>query len=116
VLPPDGEPEPDGAIIVAAADDYRGRKPGAADVRCVIEGADSSLEHDRTTKLQVYARAGIPQYVIINLVDRVVEVFREPHAAGSRYAQMATLAPGQTVEFSCGDGKTVAVPVDRLLP
>ena len=42
VLPPDGEPEPDGAIIRAAADDYRGRKPGAADVLCVIEVADAA--------------------------------------------------------------------------
>src|SRR5947209_705088 len=36
-LPPFGEPEPDGAIIVEAPDQYRDRKPGPADIHCVIE-------------------------------------------------------------------------------
>ena len=85
-IPPDGEPEPDGAIIRVAQDDYRGRKPSAADTLCVIEVADSSLEHDRTTKLRIYARAGIPQYVIIDLVNRLVEDYRQPEPEGERYA------------------------------
>ena len=116
VLPPDGEPEPDGAIIVAAADEYRGRKPGAADLFCVIEVADSSLEHDGTTKYATYARAGIPQYVILNLVDRAVEVFEQPVAGEERYARHQAFKAGEAVTFWCGEGRTVVVPVESLLP
>ena len=44
----------------------------------MIEVADSSLGLDRTTKLGIYAAAGIPQYVIVNLPERVVEVYTVP--------------------------------------
>lgn len=116
-LPPDGEPEPDGAIVRDVEDRYRGRHPGPADVYCVIEVSDSSLDHDRTTKAQLYARAGIPQYVLINLVDRVVEVRAGPRAdGGGRYDTATPLGPGMAVEFWCGGGRTVAVPVEQLLP
>src|SRR5437764_815669 len=77
-LPPDGEPEPDGAIVRGTIDDYRRRKPVAADVSCVIEVADSSLDRDRGTKQRIYADAGIGQYIIINLFEKTVEVYERP--------------------------------------
>ena len=116
ILPPDGEPEPDGAIVRDVEHRYRAQHPGPADAFCVIEVADSSLDHDRTTKLRIYAEAGITQYVIINLVDRTVEVYREPRPEAGRYGQMTTLSPGQDVEFFCGQGRVVSVPVAQLLP
>jgi Uma2 family endonuclease len=116
LLPPDGEPEPDGAIALGTNDDYRGRKPVAADVPCVIEVADSSLERDRVTKLRIYAEGGIAQYVGINLVEDVVEVYERPVAGKGKYADTRHLNGGDTVEFSCGQGRCVGVDVARLLP
>ena len=43
-----------------------------------VEVAESSLEFDRKQKVSLYARAGIEDYWIVNLVDRVLEVYREP--------------------------------------
>jgi Uma2 family endonuclease len=48
-----------------------------------VEVADSTLEFDRTRKLEVYAEAGIREYWIVNLADNVVEVYRDP--AGPAY-------------------------------
>ena len=74
----DGEPEPDGVIARGTPDDDFRFHPRAADVILVIEVADSTLTRDRGPKLRSYARAGIPVYWIINLVDRQVEVHTDP--------------------------------------
>ena len=116
-LPPRDEPEPDGAIIAGTEDDFRDAHPGAADVLSVIEVADASLDRDRRTKLRTYAGAGIQQYVIINLVARVCEVYTEPLAEQGRYGRSETLAPGKSVSFrTATSGKPLTVPVKRLLP
>ena len=116
-LAPINEPEPDAAIVLGTLDDYRDRHPGPADVLCAIEVADSSLQHDRTTKLGIYAGAGIPLYIIINLVDRVMEVYSDP-AAGlvPRYTTTRTLSPGQAISLPAAGGKAIKVAVRRLLP
>src|SRR5260221_7813693 len=80
-IPPDSAPEPDGAITRGTPDDYRNRYPAAADVPCLIEVADSSLQHDRLTKKRIYARAGFAQYILINLIDSVVEISESPVSA-----------------------------------
>jgi Uma2 family endonuclease len=115
-LPPYNEPEPDGSIAVGTADDYRSKHPGASDLTCVIEVADSSLRRDRTTKLRVYAKSAIAQYVIINLPDRVVEVYTNPLASQGRYGESTTLRPGRSVEFAAARGKKLSVSVKSLVP
>lgn len=115
-LPPYDEPEPDGVIAVGTEDDYRTHHPGSTHITCVIEVADSSLRHDRTTKLRAYASSDIVQYVIINLVDRVAEVYTQPLPKQGRYGQSVTLGPKQRVEFQAANGKRLAVPVRNLLP
>ena len=52
---------------------FRTRHPLPADVGLVVEVADSSRYTDRREKGRIYARAGLPVYWIVNLVDRVVE-------------------------------------------
>ncbi|MBM3461800.1 MAG: Uma2 family endonuclease [Armatimonadetes bacterium] len=71
-----GEPEPDVAVVVGAARDFSQCHPATAVL--VVEVADSSLSVDQTTKAGMYARAGIPEYWILNLVSRMLEVHREP--------------------------------------
>jgi len=117
-LPPDGEPEPDAAIVRGQREDYlrQRRHPGAADAPCVIEVADSSLNRDRTTKLRIYAEGGIGQYVIVNLVERIIEVYERPVPQEGRYDVTARKAAGEDVAFSCGEGRSVPVAVAALLP
>lgn len=115
-LPPHDEPEPDGVIAIGTIEDYLNRKPGAADVLCVIEVADASLARDRGHKLELYANAGIEMYVIINLVDRVVEVHTHPIKGQGRYAKRTPLSLGESVAFPTAVGGPLAIPVRQLLP
>ncbi|MEK6323440.1 MAG: Uma2 family endonuclease [Acidobacteriota bacterium] len=74
----DCEPEPDVMIVRGETRQYRDRHPGPEDVALIVEVADSTLERDRGVKRKVYARAGIPVYWIINLLESVLEVYEEP--------------------------------------
>jgi Uma2 family endonuclease len=70
------EPEPDIAVVAGAPLDYLEAHPTTAAL--VIEVADSSLRLDRRFKAAVYARAGLQEYWIVNLIDRTLEVHRDP--------------------------------------
>ncbi|MER3434238.1 MAG: hypothetical protein C4288_12625 [Leptolyngbya sp. ERB_1_1] len=78
-LPNDGEPEPDFAIVRNRPDDYLAAHPSLEDVLLVIEISDSSLTYDQETKLELYAEAGIQDYWIFNLIDRVLEMYSESY-------------------------------------
>jgi Uma2 family endonuclease len=58
----------------------------------IIEVSDSSLRYDRDEKARLYASCGVPEYWVVNLVERVVEVHREPSASG--YRQVTTAPKG----------------------
>jgi Uma2 family endonuclease len=95
-LDDESEPEPDLAVVPGRPADYRAAHPNRPAL--AIEVADSSLGFDRRQKGSLYARAGIQDYWIVNLVDRVLEVYRDPApdpAApyGWRYRSVTTLAP-----------------------
>ena len=72
----DSEPEPEPDIAVVPAADYSTAHPSRA--LLVIEVAESSLHKDRVVKLALYATAGIPEFWLVNLAERVVEVHRDP--------------------------------------
>jgi hypothetical protein len=112
-LPPINEPEPDGTLIRGGIDDYLDHPPGAEDVCCVIEVADSSLSVDLGPKLRAYATAAIPQYIVADLVNDRVLVHEDP--AGDSYRHVTTLRRGETMQILTA---TVRVPtvVDQLLP
>jgi len=67
-------PEPDIAVVPGTWADYRDAHPSSAAL--TVEVADSSLAFDRDDKGSLYARAGLQDYWIVNLVDRVLEVYR----------------------------------------
>jgi len=115
-LPPFDEPEPDGAIARGSLDDYTERHPAAEDLSCVIEVADTSLAHDRTTKQQIYAAAGIPQYLIVDLAGRQIEVYEnpDPEARGYRSRRLLT-AEGEIPLRLPGDDR-LSVPAHPYLP
>lgn len=110
-----GEPEPDVSIVRGPGEQYRTRHPAAADVTCVVEVSDSSLPYDRTTKQRIYADHAIPQYVIVNLVERVIEDHHDPKPGTGRYDRREVLARGQELRLSVGAG-SVEIPVEALLP
>lgn len=92
-LGPDSEPEPDVSVVRGTPRDAPSGHPTTAAL--VVEVADSSLRLDRGPKARVYARAGIADYWIVNLIDRVLEVHREPSGprpgGQSAYAAVHTL-------------------------
>lgn len=92
------EPEPDFAIVERRADFHASGHPRPAGTFAFVECADSSLRYDRGKKLAAYARAGIPEYWIVNLVDACVEVYGEPN--DTRYAKTRTARAGDAVAFS----------------
>ena len=66
----------------------------------MVEVAESSLAKDRLRKAALYARAGIADYWIVNLIDRVLEVYREPErsAAGRwKYRSVSLFRPRAAV-------------------
>lgn len=115
-LPPDQEPEPDACIVRGRPADYADRHPGPADVYCAIEVAESSLHRDRTTKQRIYARAGVPQYLIINLLERVIEAHEDPQPESGRYGLMRVLRIGDVAAVFVGTGTRVEVDVADWLP
>lgn len=115
-LPPRDEPEPDGAIVRGGPRDYLDHHPGPGDVGSVIEVSDNSLDEDRTLKLRVYASAGIPQYVIVNLVDNQLEVYREVRPVEAAYGRTDVARRGGSVSIDLGSASLLEAPVDSLLP
>ena len=63
----------------------------------IIEVADSSLAYDRTTKLRLYAAAGISEYWIVDCTAEAVEVYRNPAPAGYRDVSRVTGAATLTL-------------------
>jgi Uma2 family endonuclease len=113
---PRHEPEPDAAIIRGRPGDYAQRHPEPADVSCVIEVADSSLERDRTTKLRIYATAGIPQYCLIDLRERRIVLHEQPEPERGTYREVRELAAGATVDLLLPGGQRFEVATVELLP
>jgi Uma2 family endonuclease len=98
-LDDESEPEPDLAVVSGGPRDYTDHPSRPA---LVVEVADSSLALDRKHKGSLYARARLPEYWIVNLVDRVLEVYREPGLdAGAQYGWayrvLLTLRAGEHV-------------------
>jgi Uma2 family endonuclease len=114
----DSQPEPDFAVVRGNPRSYLGRHPTAADVGLLIEVADSSLLRDQRDKTRIYARAGIPCYWIINLVDGRIEVYTQPSTASAvpAYQLPAAYQVGDMIPLIL-DGATVrTIAAADLLP
>jgi len=99
-LDDESEPEPDVAVVPGGPRDYRTEHPSNAVL--LVEVADCSLLFDRRHKASVYARAGVSDYWIVNLVDGALEVYRRPAPDpsaefGWRYLDVELLRAGATV-------------------
>jgi Uma2 family endonuclease len=99
-LPDRSMPQPD---FVALRPGTKRRIPLPEDILLIAEVSDTSLRHDRTTKGLLYARAGIPEYWIVDLNGERIEVYREPAADGYRaihlYGRGESLSPAFAPEL-----------------
>jgi Uma2 family endonuclease len=77
-------PEPDIAVVIGSKRDYLGSK-NRVDPLLVVEVSDTTLAIDRGVKLRRYARAGIADYWIVDLVNRKLEVHRQPRKVGTKF-------------------------------
>ncbi|HEV8715580.1 MAG TPA: Uma2 family endonuclease [Candidatus Binatia bacterium] len=106
------EPEPDIAVCHPDPGRYLQAHPRADQVFLVIEVADTSLAYDRTRKARAYAASGIPEYWIINLPDRKIEVLTDPDPAAQLYRQQRAVFSGDVLALP--NGSTIAA--DDILP
>lgn len=116
-LDDDSEPEPDIAVVRGTAIDYVDAHPSRP--LLVVEVALSSLAVDREYKSSLYARGGVPDYWIVNLIDRVLEVRRQPSPSAAApfewtYDSLEILGPSDAVAPLAAP--SAMIPVGRLLP
>lgn len=74
---PVNEPEPDLIVTTQSVRDFNDN-PTPADIRLLIEIADTTLNYDLGKKACLYARAGIPDYWVVDIPNRLVHVHRVP--------------------------------------
>jgi Uma2 family endonuclease len=84
VLADDTEPQPDLAVIRHRSVPYKQAEITTADVLLLIEVAESSLAYDRSTKLRLYAEAGVAEYWLIDCAAEAITVHRGPGPDGYR--------------------------------
>jgi Uma2 family endonuclease len=111
------EPGPDIALVDGSVRDYRDHHPASA--LLVIEIADSTLGYDREVKGSLYARSGIPDYWIVNLIEKLVEVYSDPQSDeqarfGVRYGRMERYLASDTITPQTLHGARIQVA--DLLP
>ena len=75
-LDDESEPEPDVAVVEGSHASYQRAHPRRAAL--VVEVADASLAFDRGVKASLYASGGVKDYWIVNVLERVLEVHRDP--------------------------------------
>ena len=108
-LDPDSEPEPDIAVVAGAVRDYIHEHPTTA--LLVVEVSRTSRQKDRTAKAALYARHGIREYWLLDLVDYHLIVHRQPGPDG--YAERQVLTTDDTVT---APEAATPIAVEALLP
>lgn len=105
------EPEPDVAVVVGSYLDYEGHHPTPPEILLVVEVSDATLRKDRTKKAAGYARAALADYWIVNLVERQLEVHRDPltRPEGALYRTRQILLPDESVAPLAAPDSLVAV-------
>lgn len=109
--------EPDIAVVPGSWRDYRTAQPETAVL--VVEVSDTTLAYDRTTKAGLYARAGIADYWIVNVNERLLEVHRRPAPSlGNEigYDYQDLVRHDETAAISPLAAPEHSIPVADLLP
>jgi hypothetical protein len=111
------EPEPDLLIARGPDDRYANRHPGPMDTALVIEVSDTTIDHDRGFKQQVYARARLPIYWVVNVVDQQIEVYTLPRSGRNpKYLRRKDYQGRAAVPFILFDTAFAEIPANSILP
>jgi Uma2 family endonuclease len=105
-------PEPDFAIVPGPLERWEREHPNEA--LLIVEVSDTSLPTDRLSKAAIYAAAGVPQYLIVNLPGDRIETFAGPDAARARWTETRPAFRGEHIGLVAFPG--LSLPVDALLP
>lgn len=105
------EPEPD--LVLARFDEkeYSEHHPNPEDIFLILEISDTTISFDRNAKATAYAKAGIPQYILLNLKNQTIEDYREPAEDG--YQSKQTYKAGRN--FKLVAFPEIEINVDELL-
>ena len=102
-------PEPDFSVLAEIKGEYGRRHPRGDELLLTVEVADTTVRYDATTKCDMYARAGVPEYWVLDIGGRRVIVHRRP--VEGKFEQIDSVAENATV--SAGG---MQIPVSELLP
>lgn len=89
------EPQPDLAILKPGGYMEKLQHPSAEDIVLLVEVADSTVQTDRRDKMPLYARAGISEAWIVNIPQKVVEIYRDPQ--NGKYRSVQRAGRGQSI-------------------
>jgi Uma2 family endonuclease len=106
----DSEPEPD--VLVCSNPDELAYRSSRTQALLVVEVAEASVAFDLGEKAGLYAQAGVPEYWVLDLVDRVLVVFREPISGTYRLR----LSLDETARVTPGPWPDLAFEVSKFLP
>ncbi len=101
------EPQPDVSLLRWRDDYYRGAHPKPADVLLVIEVADTTVLTDRSVKMPLYARAGIPESWLVNIPEGQVEIYSDP--TDGAYRRVEVFGRGAEARSHTVEGFAVGV-------
>ncbi|HXD86631.1 MAG TPA: Uma2 family endonuclease [Urbifossiella sp.] len=107
------EPEPDLAIVREDPNEYLAHHPGPSEIGAIIEVANTSLDTDREDKLRISARAGVPIYWIVDVVNRAVEVYELPSGPSPdpSYGSCSVYRPGDSIPLALAGVQLARVQV-----
>jgi len=113
-LAPLGVLDPDIAVIAGSLASRFGVRTPATTALLIVEVSETTLADDRVRKASLYAAAGIADYWIVNLVDAVLEVRRDPRVDataefGMSYGSLATLQRSDDVSPLAMPNSRIAV-------
>ncbi len=103
------EPEPDISVVRLREDLYAEHHPRPTDIFLLIEVSLTTLGFDREMKLPLYATAEIPEFWIVNLEEKQVEIYRQPK--NGKYLSQTTLRPGDNIFLEKFDLKIPVIEV-----
>jgi Uma2 family endonuclease len=105
------EPQPDVALLRRREDFYERALPAPGDVLLIVEVSDTTLDYDRQIKVPLYARAGIREAWVVNLMDERIEVYTRP--ADGAYQDVSQYARGEAINSS--GALNLTLTVDEIL-
>jgi Uma2 family endonuclease len=104
---PTNEPQPDLTVLAQPRSAYGSENPKPGDIRLLVEVSDTTLAFDLGLKARIYARAGICEYWVVDIVGKRIYVHRSPQ--GGVYRDIASYGADESVKPLCAPGTTFAV-------